>query len=86
MSTESVHKRVAVFAGNSGRRRKVITSSITLDEMCFPCRRLCSALARGELLRNSIAVIMSTAVGVRNIYYIMHESKGGGVVMRVVSV
>ena len=45
-------------------------SSITLEVMCSPCRRLRSALACGEVLRNAKAVRVSSVVGVWNIFCI----------------
>ena len=64
MSTESVQSRIAVLAGISGLRVKEMVSSITLELMCSPCWRLRSAPACGEVLRNAMAVIVSSVVGV----------------------
>ena len=45
-------------------------SSITLEVMCSPCRRLRNALACEEVLRNAKAVRVSSVVGVWNIFCI----------------
>ena len=70
ISTESVQSRIAVLAGSSGLRECVMVSSITLEVMCSPCRRLRNALACGEVLRNEMAVIVSSVIGVWNIFCI----------------
>ena len=52
VSTESVHKRTAVFVGSSDRSEKWMVSSITLDDMYSPFWRPRSALARGSSLES----------------------------------
>ena len=47
-----------------------MVSSITLELMCSPCWRLRSAPACVEVLRNAMAVIVSSVVGVWNIWCI----------------